>query len=414
MKQERTKKKVNGLLVFSAGLLAVAIATPLTFALFTDKATTSTSFTFGKIQIDAGKTTINTSVTDLLPGDGVLASNVVVAKDLFSQSYILRANYNFTVAAAQTNGMDTADVTAYTNALNGKQFTAKDADGKDIGTKDGLAFQTQAVDSEGKIYVSTFDIVNKTYTLTDTNKTVGVGAGYAKNYRWYYYDATNDNTDNGYFYLCNYFSAKSGAAETVSTTPTIKNVEMKGTVTGKVSVSTAGVISTADNGTYDLDTKPGRDALVNWFENTYTTTGKVSDKAATLTALKSAVDSAYTSLNTARKTFKATPTAENKTALATAEQALSTAITEYETGRDDVASKLAAYQDLYVFAMGGAYNKVPTDLYQPTGMTQWSGASFTLSMNFEAVQSANLTGVTISSATPTNVASFFSSSKQGE
>lgn len=406
MKQERTKKKVNGLLVFSAGLLAVAIATPLTFALFTDKATTSTSFTFGKIQIDAGKTTINTSVTDLLPGDGVLASNVVVAKDLFSQSYILRANYNFTVAAAQTNGMDTADVTAYTNALNGKQFTAKDADGKAIsGDKDGLAFQTQAVDSEGKIYVSTFDIVSKKYTLTATNKTVGTG--YAKNYRWYYYDATSDNTDNGYFYLCNYFNAGSSTAETVSSAPTIKNVEMKGTVTGKVSVSTAGVISTADNGTYDLDTKPGRDALVNWFENTYTTTGKVSDKAATLTALKSAVDSAYTSLNTARKTFKATPTAENKTALATAEQALSTAITQYETGRNDVASKLADYQDLYVFAMGGDYNKVPTDLYQPTGMTQWSGASFTLSMNFEAVQSANLTGVTISSATPTNVASFF-------
>ena len=124
MKQERTKKKVNGLLVFSICLLIVALLTPLTFALFTDLKTSKTEITFGKIQIDAGKTRVDTNIANLLPSSAVFEDKVVVAKDVFSESYILRAKHSF----ASTN-QSIQGIGEYLAILGGESFQKRDAQG---------------------------------------------------------------------------------------------------------------------------------------------------------------------------------------------------------------------------------------------------------------------------------------------
>ena len=542
MKQERTKKKVNGLLVFSVGLLAVAVATPLTFALFSDYKQSQTDFTFGKIQIDEGKTTVNTNSANLLPGSAVFTDKVVVAKDLFSESYLLRAKHSFAV-----DGLTDDNATLYKNALDGKFFAKKDgygnvkygeswvdastnkqlyiknaSDAYELATTtnvtlaegvedtpvggtifytdnqgtaftgtathavlaQGLILETQAVDADGKIYTSTYNAITGEYSLTNVDANNDgtqdtVATGYAKNYRWFY------NTNDNYFYLCNYF-ANDGAANA-----TIKNVERTN--------ATATSVTIAEQPFNNLDTKAGRDALVKYFDETYSSDATGSK---TLKALKEAVTTAKTALSTNISEYNnaksATSTAKtnldakattvdtaynnitnkatndeayytaykayrdavnnyvnngtNQGAITTAKttldgittdmtEGLSTAVSNYvsqasttvgnkgtelaklenksnlvtaledaieayNTGRDAIAVLLKDYQELYVFALGGdAYNTIPTDLYQATDMAQYN-ATFTLSLTFEAVQSANVTfenNKTLANATPADI-----------
>lgn len=300
---KNAKKKTSGLMIFSICLLIVAIATPVTLALFSDRKESTTQITFGKIEIDEGKTSVSVALDKLLPGDNVFEDKVIAAKDVFSESYIMRVKYTFTAAEA-----DQATLQAYLDILGGKPFAtvngygdinyvdenlyvvkdgayvalyvedAQATGGYRLATKadttatyyvsngtgydvetgaavrqprmaNGLVVKTQAVDASGKVYVSEYNAVTKTYTATDAQATVT--DGYAKNYRWFYNEADE------YFYLCNFFADDAAGADQVR----IRNVER--------SNATKADSITVDGTNYDLTTKAGRDALVSYYDNTY-------------------------------------------------------------------------------------------------------------------------------------------------
>ena len=342
MKQERTKKKVNGLLVFSICLLIIAIVTPLTFALFTDYKQSTTEITFGKIQIDAGKTRVDTNIANLLPTSPVLSDKVVVAKDVFSESYILRAKHEFKLGAGET---PTAELTEYLRILSGGSFAAKDAYGEPTGeTASGFILTTQAVDAEGRIWASVYNPANGgsyTSTAVDIDGVPGqdtVGTGYAKDYRWYYHD--------GYFYLCEYF-------ENAATDVAIKEVEKSDATETTV---------TLGGDQFDLTTQAGRNGLINYFDNVKTVT--VSTLTKTLSAFKTDADNAKTAYNTAVNNFntaKASYTtayeATNgtaKTNLTTAQNALNLsgdALTAYNTYNDALMAYLSTNDTSATFTL---------------------------------------------------------------
>lgn len=418
---KNAKKKTSGLMIFSICLLIVAIATPVTLALFSDRKESTTQITFGKIEIDEGKTSVSVALDKLLPGDNVFEDKVIAAKDVFSESFIMRVKYTFSAAEA-----DQATLQAYLDILSGQPFTTVNGygdvnyedeklyvvkDGKYVAlfvaegeegsetyraaTKDdaqatkfyvevagdpvtyaeevgavavrkpkmanGLVVKTQAVDANGNIYVSEYDAVNNKYTLSA--EAIGtVTDGYAKNYRWFYHE--------NYFYLCEYF-ADDKTADDVR----IRNVE-------RSEASRADKI-TLDR-EYDLTTKAGRDGAVAYYENTYVPSftlkatnasyeivdGAVNEQ--TLADLKAAafdndstnaVPSALESYKAAQATFEAAKADYNNkyTAYVNGKGALNTKYNELVAAYEAVATPTTEQTDLKA-AADAYYNAVLAEL----------------------------------------------------
>jgi len=369
---KNAKKKTSGLMIFSICLLIVAIATPVTLALFSDRKESTTQITFGKIEIDEGKTSVSVALDKLLPGDNVFEDKVIVAKDVFSESYILRVKYTFT--AADEN------LAAYLDILGGKPFTTVNGYGdinyvdenlyvvKDgayvalyvaegdpveyrVATKEDLAAQTQptyyvsdgqggytaeagtpvrqpkmanglvvktqAVNANGEIYVSEYNAVTNEYTLGQT--AIGqVSDGYAKNYRWFY------RAEDGYFYLCQWFD-DDDTAEDVR----IRNVE-RSTATKADSI-------TIGSTPYDLTTKTGRDNLVKYYNETYQPTFTLK----TVDADYNIVDGNANGQNLKELEAAAYDNTDNGST--SAYEAYQTAVTEFNTAKADYNTKYNTY-----------------------------------------------------------------------
>ena len=174
MKQVKSKRKTNGLLVFSICLLVVAIITSLTFALFTDYKRSETQITFGKIQIDAGKTIVNTNVANLLPNSPVLSDKVVVAKDVFSESYILRAKHSFTLGESVTSP---ENFQTYLDILSGASFEKVDAYGSPVYADENWYSYDQASNTYTQLYIQETPAQNAKYQvahITNTPDPTGV------------------------------------------------------------------------------------------------------------------------------------------------------------------------------------------------------------------------------------------------
>lgn len=190
MNNRTNKKRANGLLVFSICLLIVAIATPLAFALFADTRGSTTTISFGKIEIDDGKTEIVTTVNNLLPGDEVFEAGILVAKDVFSENMLIRVKFDFS--------SENAVVSDYVSALNGGTFVSIDGYGNPslttaATTANAVASGEGAIANlytkSGKTYTDSEALITtyntKTYATTTVIKTSGIyytvyGAGNAE------------------------------------------------------------------------------------------------------------------------------------------------------------------------------------------------------------------------------------------
>ncbi len=355
MKQVKSKRKTNGLLVFSICLLVVAIITSLTFALFTDYKRSETQITFGKIQIDAGKTIVNTNVANLLPGSPVLSDKVVVAKDAFSESYILRAKHSFTLGESVTSPQN---FQTYLDILSGESFNKVDAYGRpvyadenwysyddtsktytqlyiqtdttptyapatteNVATETGVTFYTLGTD--GSTYTEATGVtavrqpeVANGFILT-TQAVDGSGNIWASvynastgEYESEMVDLDGDTTQDtvkegyaqnyrwfyldGYFYLCEWFA--DGDEDTLAETVRIKNVERAELAETEVT------IDGATNSPFDLTTETGRENLLDYYDNVLPVTPSGA-AAGTLTSFKTALDTAKTNYTDAVSAF---------------------------------------------------------------------------------------------------------------
>ena len=351
MKQVKSKRKSNGLLVFSICLLVVAIITSLTFALFTDYKRSETQITFGKIQIDAGKTTVSTNVANLLPNSPVLSDKVVVAKDVFSESYILRAKHSFTLGEDVTSP---ENFQTYLDILSGASFEKVDAYGnkkyvdenwysyddssktytqlyiqtdatptyapattENVATGTGVTFYTQnadgtnyteatgvtavrqpemangfilttqAVDGSGNIWASVYNASTGAYTSSKVDLDGNTTQDTVK--EGYAQNYRWFYLD-GYFYLCEWFA--DGNEDTLADTVRIKNVERAELAETKVTLDQE----------YDLTTEAGRTGLLNYYDNVLTVTPSGA-AAGTLTSFKTALDTAKTNYTDAVSAF---------------------------------------------------------------------------------------------------------------
>lgn len=369
---KNAKKKTSGLMIFSICLLIVAIATPVTLALFSDRKESTTQITFGKIEIDEGKTSVSVALDKLLPGDNVFEDKVIVAKDVFSESYILRVKYTFTAADENLaayldilSGAPFATVNGYgdINYVDENLYVVKDgayvalyvaegdpveyreatkedlaaqtqptyyvSDGQggytaETGTPvrqpkmaNGLVVKTQAVNASGEIYVSEYNAVTNEYTLGQT--AIGqVSDGYAKNYRWFY------RTEDGYFYLCKWFDD-----DTTAENVRIRNVER--------SAATKVDSITVDGTPYDLTTKAGRDNLVKYYNETY----QPSFTLKTVDADYAIVDGAANGQTLAELEAAAYDNTDNGST--SAYEAYQAAVTAFNTSKANYNTKYNAY-----------------------------------------------------------------------